>query len=223
LGQWDVFLSPYKQAVDELKVKLKGMRSQFSIVNANSPIEFVTGRIKPLASIYDKSLQKGIPFEPSDKLATELQDIVGVRIMCQFVDDISAVTELIRQRNDMKVIEEKDYITHSKPSGYRSHHMIIEYPVETIQGRKIVIAEIQIRTLAMNFWASIEHSLNYKYKGEFPEEIKERLQNAAEAAFRLDEEMSQIRSEVQEAQAYFSEYKEDPAVLNNSEKERDKS
>ena len=223
LGQWDVFLSPYKQAVDELKVKLKGMRSQFSIVNANSPIEFVTGRIKPLASIYDKSLQKGIPFEPSDKLATELQDIVGVRIMCQFVDDISAVTELIRQRNDMKVIEEKDYITHSKPSGYRSHHMIIEYPVETIQGRKIVIAEIQIRTLAMNFWASIEHSLNYKYKGEFPEEIKERLQNAAEAAFRLDEEMSQIRSEIQEAQAYFSEYKEDPAVLNNSEKERDKS
>lgn len=223
MGQWDVFLSPYKQAVDELKVKLKGMRSQFGIVNANSPIEFVTGRIKPLASIYDKSLQKGIPFEPSDKLATELQDIVGVRIMCQFVDDIAAVTELIRQRNDMKVIEEKDYITHSKPSGYRSHHMIIEYPVETIQGRKIVIAEIQIRTLAMNFWASIEHSLNYKYKGEFPDEIKERLQNAAEAAFRLDEEMSQIRSEIQEAQAYFSEYKEDPAVLNNSEKERDKS
>ena len=223
MGQWDVFLSPYKQAVDELKVKLKGMRSQFSIVNANSPIEFVTGRIKPLASIYDKSLQKGIPFEPSDKLATELQDIVGVRIMCQFVDDIAAVTELIRQRNDMKVIEEKDYITHSKPSGYRSHHMIIEYPVETIQGRKIVIAEIQIRTLAMNFWASIEHSLNYKYKGEFPSEIKERLQNAAEAAFRLDEEMSQIRSEIQEAQAYFSEYKEDLAVLNNSEKERDKS
>ena len=223
LGQWDVFLSPYKQAVDELKVKLKGMRSQFGIVNANSPIEFVTGRIKPLARIYDKSLQKGIPFEPSDKLATELQDIVGVRIMCQFVDDISAVTELIRQRNDMKVIEEKDYITHSKPSGYRSHHMIIEYPVETIQGLKIVIAEIQIRTLAMNFWASIEHSLNYKYKGEFPTEIKERLQNAAEAAFRLDEEMSQIRSEIQEAQAYFSEYKEDPAVLNNSEKERDKS
>ncbi|MGM9943818.1 MAG: GTP pyrophosphokinase family protein [Lysinibacillus sp.] len=223
MGQWDVFLSPYKQAVDELKVKLKGMRSQFSIVNANSPIEFVTGRIKPLASIYDKSLQKGIPFEPSDKLATELQDIVGVRIMCQFVDDISTVTQLIRQRNDMKVIEEKDYITHSKPSGYRSHHMIIEYPVETVQGRKIVVAEIQIRTLAMNFWASIEHSLNYKYKGEFPAEIKERLQNAAEAAFRLDEEMSQIRSEIQEAQAYFSEYKEDPAVLNNSEKERDKS
>lgn len=224
MGQWEVFLGPYKQAVDELKVKLKGMRSQFGIVNTNSPIEFVTGRVKPLASIYDKSLEKGIPFEPKDELATELQDIAGLRIMCQFVDDISTVTQLIRQRKDMHVIEERDYITHSKPSGYRSHHMIVEYPVETIQGKKIVLAEIQIRTLAMNFWASIEHSLNYKYKGDFPEEIKNRLQSAAEAAFRLDEEMSLIRSEIQEAQAYFSEFKEasNPTLHTTKDKEREK-
>ncbi|MEY9970878.1 putative GTP pyrophosphokinase [Lysinibacillus sp. RC46] len=221
MGQWEIFLSPYKQAVDELKVKLKGMRSQFGIVNANSPIEFVTGRVKPLASIYDKSLEKGLAFEPSKQLGDELGDIAGLRIMCQFVDDISTVTELIRQRKDMRVVEERDYITHNKPSGYRSYHMIVEYPVETIQGKKVVLAEIQIRTLAMNFWASIEHSLNYKYKGMFPEEIKNRLQSAAEAAFRLDEEMSSIRSEIQEAQAYFSEYKEasNPNLL--SEKERD--
>lgn len=222
MAKWELFLNPYKQAVDELKIKLKGMRSQFTMTSTNSPIEFVTGRVKPLASIYDKAHEKGVPFEPSNYLAKELQDIAGLRIMCQFVDDISTVTELIRQRNDLKVIEEKDYITQSKPSGYRSHHMIIEYPVETIYGRKIVIAEIQIRTLAMNFWASIEHSLNYKYKGEFPDEIKQRLQNAAEAAFRLDEEMSQIRSEIQEAQVYFSEFKEDPAFnTNNKEKERE--
>ncbi len=201
MGQWEIFLSPYKQAVDELKIKLKGMRSQFGIVNANSPIEFVTGRVKPLASIYDKTLEKGLAFEPSKQLGDELGDIAGVRIMCQFVDDISTVTELIRQRKDMRVVEERDYITHNKPSGYRSYHMIVEYPVETIQGKKVVLAEIQIRTLAMNFWASIEHSLNYKYKGMFPEEIKNRLQSAAEAAFRLDEEMSSIRSEIQEAQS----------------------
>ncbi|MFJ7699357.1 GTP pyrophosphokinase family protein [Lysinibacillus fusiformis] len=221
MGQWEIFLSPYKQAVDELKVKLKGMRSQFGIVNANSPIEFVTGRVKPLASIYDKTLEKGLAFEPSKLLGDELGDIAGLRIMCQFVDDIATVTELIRQRKDMRVVEERDYITHNKPSGYRSYHMIVEYPVETIQGKKVVLAEIQIRTLAMNFWASIEHSLNYKYKGMFPEEIKNRLQSAAEAAFRLDEEMSSIRSEIQEAQAYFSEYKEasNPNLL--SEKERD--
>ncbi|HBT71005.1 MAG TPA: GTP pyrophosphokinase family protein [Lysinibacillus sp.] len=221
MGQWEIFLSPYKQAVDELKVKLKGMRSQFGIVNANSPIEFVTGRVKPLASIYDKTLEKGLAFEPSKQLGDELGDIAGLRIMCQFVDDIATVTELIRQRKDMRVVEERDYITHNKPSGYRSYHMIVEYPVETIQGKKVVLAEIQIRTLAMNFWASIEHSLNYKYKGMFPEEIKNRLQSAAEAAFRLDEEMSLIRSEIQEAQAYFSEYKEasNPNLL--TEKERD--
>ncbi|GLC87733.1 GTP pyrophosphokinase [Lysinibacillus piscis] len=221
MGQWEKFLSPYKQAVDELKIKLKGMRTQFGIVNANSPIEFVTGRVKPLASIYDKTLEKGLAFEPSKELGDTLGDIAGVRIMCQFVDDISTVVELIRQRNDMRVVEERNYIAQSKQSGYRSYHMIVEYPVETIQGRKVVLAEIQIRTLAMNFWASIEHSLNYKYKGMFPEEIKNRLQSAAEAAFRLDEEMSSIRSEIQEAQAYFSEYKEasNPTLL--SEKERD--
>ncbi|MEG0260392.1 MAG: GTP pyrophosphokinase family protein [Lysinibacillus sp.] len=221
MGQWEVFLSPYKQAVDEMKIKLKGMRTQFGIVNANSPIEFVTGRVKPLASIYDKTLEKGIAFEPSKQLGDELGDIAGVRIMCQFVDDIAAVTELIRQRKDMRVVEERDYITHSKPSGYRSHHMIVEYPVETIQGKMVVLAEIQIRTLAMNFWASIEHSLNYKYKGMFPEEIKNRLQSAAEAAFILDEEMSLIRSEIQEAQAYFSEYKEASNPNLRSEKERE--
>ncbi|PKC50871.1 hypothetical protein RhiirA1_485132, partial [Rhizophagus irregularis] len=103
MGQWDVFLSPYKQAVDELKIKLKGMRSQFGIRGNTSPIEFVTGRVKPLASIYDKSLEKGIPFEPSERLAEEMQDIAGLRIMCQFVDDITTVTNLIRQRDDLRV------------------------------------------------------------------------------------------------------------------------
>lgn len=222
MGQWERFLGPYKQAVDELKVKLKGMRSQFGINNTNSPIEFVTGRVKPLASIYDKTLEKGLPFEPSEQLAHEIQDIAGLRIMCQFIDDIFTVVDLIRQRKDMTIIEERDYISHSKSSGYRSHHVIVQYPVETIHGTKIVLAEIQIRTLAMNFWASIEHSLNYKYKGDFPEEIKNRLQSAAEAAFQLDEEMSQIRSEIHEAQAYFTELKEgDNPKTNRPNKERD--
>jgi putative GTP pyrophosphokinase len=208
MGQWERFLEPYKQAVDELKVKLKGMRMQFEIENTNSPIEFVTGRVKPLASIYDKTLEKGISFEPSTQLVQELPDIAGLRMMCQFVDDIETVVELLRSRHDLKIIEERDYISQEKPSGYRSYHMIIEYPVQTIHGEKTILAEIQIRTLAMNFWASIEHSLNYKYKGLFPDEIKNRLQSAAEAAFRLDEEMSLIRDEIQEAQKYFSDYKE---------------
>ena len=222
MGQWERFLDPYKQAVSELKVKLKGMRTQYEVDNTNSPIEFVTGRVKPLASIYDKSLQKGIFFEPSETLAKEIPDIAGLRMMCQFVDDIETVVKLLRARNDLKIVEERDYISNKKQSGYRSYHMIIEYPVQTIHGEVMILAEIQIRTLAMNFWASIEHSLNYKYKGVFPEEIKKRLQYAAEAAFRLDEEMSLIRGEIQEAQKYFSENKElsSPILHQNQPEER---
>ncbi|MTD30448.1 GTP pyrophosphokinase family protein [Planomicrobium sp. YIM 101495] len=211
MGQWDRFLAPYKQAVDEMKIKFKGMRREFETVNTNSPIEFVTGRVKPLASIYDKTLEKGIVFEPSEELAHELQDIAGIRMMCQFVGDIETVVGLLRKRKDLRIVEEKDYISHEKQSGYRSYHVIVEYPVQTIGGQQWILAEIQIRTLAMNFWASIEHSLNYKYKGDFPTEIKERLQRAAEAAFQLDEEMSQIRDEIQEAQQYFTEFKDTPS------------
>ena len=210
MPQWNKFLEPYKQAVDELKVKLKGIRSQYELEDIHTPVEFITGRVKPRASIYDKTLEKGIPFEPSDELATELPDIAGLRIMCQFVGDIQSVVEILRQRNDLKVIEERDYISNKKASGYRSYHVIINYPVQTIQGEKTILAEIQIRTLAMNFWASIEHSLNYKYESALPEEISIRLERAAEAAFRLDEEMSLIRDEIQDAQQYFSIYKEDP-------------
>lgn len=205
MKNWDHFLAPYRQAVDELKVKLRGMRGQFELKSSPSPIEFVTGRVKPLASILDKAEQKGIPL---DKLETEMQDIAGLRMMCQFVDDIKTVVELLRQRNDFEIVEERNYISHKKVSGYRSYHVVISYPVQTITGEKKILVEIQIRTLAMNFWATIEHSLNYKYKGQFPKDIRIRLQRAAEAAFRLDEEMSLIRGEIQEAQAFFTLKKE---------------
>lgn len=208
MKEWKQFLEPYKQAVAELKVKFKGLRAQYELEGVHMPVEFVTGRVKPLASIYDKTLEKNIPFKPSSELAEELPDIAGLRIMCQFVDDIGKVVDTLRKRTDIRVIEERDYISHKKPSGYRSLHLIIEYPVQTIRGEKTILAEIQIRTLAMNFWASIEHSLNYKYQGELPNEIRHRLERAAEAAFRLDEEMSLIRDEIHDAQQYFSAYKE---------------
>ncbi|MBC1435591.1 GTP pyrophosphokinase [Paenilisteria rocourtiae] len=211
MNHWEDFLAPYKQAVEELKIKLKGMRSQFQLANNHSPIEFVTGRVKPVSSILDKANKKDIPL---DRLVEEMQDIAGLRMMCQFVDDINVVVSLLRQRNDFRIIEERDYITNKKPSGYRSYHVVIEYPVETVQGEKKILAEIQIRTLAMNFWATIEHSLNYKYQGEFPEDINVRLKRAAEAAFLLDEEMSEIREEVQEAQVYFTKNKEVPKDKN---------
>ena len=112
---------------------------------------------------------------------------------------------MLRQRQDFKVIEERDYINNTKQSGYRSYHVIIEYPIETLSGQKMILAEIQIRTLAMNFWATIEHTLRYKYDGDYPAEIQHRLERAAEAAYLLDEEMSEIKEEIQEAQKYYTQ------------------
>ncbi|WP_277678589.1 GTP pyrophosphokinase [Gracilibacillus dipsosauri] len=197
---WRTFLAPYAQVVDELKVKLRGMRAQFEYESHHSPIEFVTGRVKPISSIKEKMKRKHIPFE---KIETDLQDIAGLRIVCQFVDDIHDIVNRLRSREDFEIIEERDYINHKKESGYRSYHLIIQYPVETIHGLRQIIAEIQIRTLAMNFWATNEHSLNYKYEGQIPEKIQTRLKRAAEAAFRLDEEMAKIKDEIQEAQRIY--------------------
>lgn len=197
---WETFLDPYIQTVGELKIKLRGIRKQFRKQNRHSPIEFVTGRVKSVESIQEKMVLRGISEE---NLAQDLQDIAGLRIMVQFVDDVDEVLALLRKRHDMTVVQERDYITHMKSSGYRSYHVVVEYPVDTIDGQKKVLAEIQIRTLAMNFWATIEHSLNYKYQGDFPEEIKQRLEKTAKIALDLDEEMRKIREDIREAQLLF--------------------
>ncbi|AVK63284.1 GTP pyrophosphokinase [Lactobacillus sp. CBA3606] len=201
MEDWNHFLLPYQQAVDELKVKLRGMRKQFRDLNQHEPIEFVTGRVKPIDSIKEKVVRRKVQ---EDRLEQDMQDIAGLRIMCQFVEDIYQVVDLLRKRTDMTILEERDYISNEKPSGYRSYHIVIEYPVQMVGGEKKILAEIQVRTLAMNFWATIEHSLNYKYQGDFPESLSQRLQRAAEAAFSLDKEMSEIREEIQEAQSLFS-------------------
>ena len=125
--------------------------------------------------------------------------------MCQFVEDIYTIVEIIKQRTDMTVINEKDYIKDSKSSGYRSYHVIIMYQVNTIDGPKELQCEIQIRTLAMNFWATIEHSLKYKYDHYIPDELAVRLRRAADAAFLLDQEMGEIREDIIKAQEMFTE------------------
>ncbi|MBP2001268.1 putative GTP pyrophosphokinase [Paenibacillus shirakamiensis] len=199
---WGAFLLPYEQAVEELKVKFKTMRSELKKLEEYAPIEFVTGRVKKISSILDKAKRLNVPM---DQLETGIEDIAGIRIMCQFAEDIRRVAEYIRNRKDLQVIYEKDYITNYKDSGYRSFHMIVEYPVQTALGQKRVLAEIQIRTLAMNFWATIEHSLNYKFRESLPGDMRERLKKAAEAAFILDNEMSSIRQEILDAQKSFED------------------
>lgn len=213
INDWKQFLTPYEQAVDELKVKLRSIRKEYRRKNEYSPIEFVTGRVKEVSSILEKANKYNIPIS---RVEYELEDIAGIRIMCQFVDDIYKVIEILRSRKDMEILYEKDYISNVKISGYRSYHIVIKYPVNMAEGEKIILAEFQIRTLAMNFWATIEHSLNYKYKKNVPPDIQKKLKNAADAAFNLDEEMLTIKDEIMDAQKLF-EIKSDiiTNIMNN--------
>lgn len=200
IGEWKTFLIPYQQAVEELKVKIKSIRREYRRRNEYSPIEFVTGRVKEVSSILEKAHKFNMPFY---RIKYEMEDIAGIRVMCQFVDDIGRVVEILRNRKDMSIVYEKDYVTNVKRSGYRSYHVIIKYPINMAEGQQEILAEIQIRTLAMNFWATIEHSLNYKYKHEIPAFIKDKLKSTADLTFKLDEQMLGIKDEIKDAQKLF--------------------
>ncbi|RMC40755.1 MULTISPECIES: GTP pyrophosphokinase family protein [unclassified Lactobacillus] len=201
---WENFLWPYDEAVRELKIKFRSLRQSFLTEREHSPIEFVVGRVKSVDSIKEKMQRRVISPEV---IETDMQDIAGIRIVCQFVDDIYKVVDLIHARDDMEVVEERDYVKNAKSSGYRSYHMVISYTIYLPEGSKKLLAEIQIRTLAMNFWATVEHTLNYKYQGSYPKDISKRLKSTAETAYKLDEEMSFIKDEVQEAQKVFTKNK----------------
>ncbi|MCD7763878.1 MAG: GTP pyrophosphokinase family protein [Lachnospiraceae bacterium] len=194
---WREILSPYDLAVKELVVKFEHLIYEYRNQGQYSPIEQVTGRVKTVASILDKVQKKHIT---TDELEERITDIAGVRIICQFVEDIQKVVEIIRARTDMEIVSERDYVSHKKDSGYRSYHIIVRYEVQTTKGSRKINVEIQIRTLAMNFWSTIEHSLQYKYKKNIPEHVSEKLSNVANAIITLDSEMSSVRSEIMDAQ-----------------------
>lgn len=210
---WREILDPYALAVDELVLKFNHIAKEHRQADIYSPIEQVNGRVKKISSILEKAQRKQIDLEEIER---KIDDIAGIRIICQFVEDIDRVVDLIRKRNDMAIIEEKDYIKKSKESGYRSYHIIIAYTVQTMNGPKELKAEIQIRTLAMNFWATVEHSLQYKYKENIPKHIRQRLLKASEAIVVLDEEMSMVRGEIMDAQNSFRRKADIVAdILNN--------
>ncbi len=196
---WREFLAPYRLAVDELVIKFRHIKEEFDIQGMYSPIDTVEGRVKTIESILDKLQKKDISMNDMEE---KVEDIAGIRVTCQFVEDIDKVVELIRERQDMKIQLEKDYIRHIKESGYRSYHLIISYTVHTVKGPKTLPAEIQIRTMGMNFWATIEHSLQYKYKGSIPEQVQQKLSNASAAIDSIDHAMSEVRDEIMDAQVY---------------------
>ncbi|SDX42975.1 GTP pyrophosphokinase [Eubacterium barkeri] len=214
IENWQEFLFPYEQAVDELLLKFKSIKKQTTDRGEISPIESISGRVKSISSILEKIDKYGIR---TRDLEDEILDIAGIRIICQFVEDIYEVVNMVCERDgkDLTIVKVKNYMAgedlsvlksgagQPKESGYQSYHIIIKYPVITSLGYKELNVEIQIRTLAMNFWAIIEHSLKYKYKEGLPGELQNRLVSMAEAVTDLDQEMSVIRDEILNAQQLF--------------------
>lgn len=192
---WKSFLQPYELAVEGFILKFEGIKKQYQLKGQYCPIEIVSGRVKSIDSILDKARRMNVPFEKIDEL---LYDIGGVRITSKYIDDVYVICELIKTRKDVKILEIRDYIKNMKPSGYRSLHILTEYNVETIDGQVPVKLEFQIRTHAMHFWASIEHSLKYKYRKKIPQELKERLYQVAITGSKLDDEMTTLHQLIKE-------------------------
>lgn len=197
---WNSFFLPYKQAVSELQLKFSMLKEQYLMKGEYSPIQNVISRVKSPDSILEKAKKYGYTL---DQIDYKIKDIAGIRIVTQFEEDILQIAAIIKLRRDMKVVTIKDYLANPKPSGYRSIHLIIEYEVDTVNGAETILCEIQIRTLAMDFWSTIEHSLNYKYKDAMPPNIKERLVLAARSITDIDSEMDKIKDEITDAQRLF--------------------
>ncbi|MBS4200461.1 GTP pyrophosphokinase family protein [Bacillus sp. FJAT-49732] len=190
------FFLPYQMALHELESDFKIIDLEWKTRYGYSVIEHKKTRIKTLRSLVEKIQRKEIPLT-QEAVRNEIRDILGVRIVTSFVDDVYMLKEHIQQREDIRIIRVKDYIQDPKMSGYKSLHLIVETQVILSNEIIWVPAEIQIRTSAMDFWASTEHKLNYKYQGEtIPEDAQKQLIELAKASSLMDKEMSRLRTQL---------------------------
>jgi putative GTP pyrophosphokinase len=188
---WRAMLMPYELAVKELTIKFQHIIKEYKRNNAHSPIEQVSGRVKSVSSILEKLQRKNM--EVSINSAVEnLYDIAGVRVVCSYIQDVFQIADLLSSQDDISVKRVNDYIHHPKPNGYRSLHLVIEVPVFLAEGRMMVPVEVQIRTIAMDFWASLEHNLRYKADGIVPQDIADELLRTAQDIAAIDERMQTI-------------------------------
>ena len=195
--QFQQAMMRYTCAIREVKTKLEVLNDELSVKNQRNPIEMIKSRVKKPKSIVEKLQRRG--FEVSlESMEKNLDDVAGIRIICSFLDDIYEVADMLIRQDDVKVIAVKDYIKNPKPNGYRSYHMIIEIPVFFSDSKKPIRVEVQIRTIAMDFWASLDHQL--KYKKSFIDdngEISEELKQCAEVIAGTDVKMLEIRKKIE--------------------------
>ncbi|MGB4137158.1 MAG: GTP pyrophosphokinase family protein [Microbacterium sp.] len=194
------FLRDYEFGMREVETKISILRDEFTHDHAYNPIEHVKSRLKSPDGIVEKVVRKGI--EPDfDTIRREITDIAGVRVTCSFVSDVYRLFDLFTRQDDITVRVVKDYIANPKPNGYRSLHAIVEVPVFLSTGAVPVPVEVQFRTIAMDFWASLEHKIHYKFDGRVPGHLVESLTDAADAAGELDLRMERLHREAHAVQA----------------------
>ncbi len=187
----------YDSAIEVVKTYLNILDSEFSVKFQRNPIHNIESRLKSPQSIIGKLQKKGLPIS-ADSAQKNLLDMAGIRVTCCYISDIYAIADLLSRRDDFVVIKKKDYIMNPKPSGYRSYHMIINVPVYLSSQKKYAPVEIQIRTMAMDFWASLEHQLKYKTSNAMTPELSEELRDCAEKIAETDMQMQRIFSQLNE-------------------------
>ncbi|MCM1045820.1 MAG: response regulator [Candidatus Gastranaerophilales bacterium] len=185
----------YRCAIMEVETKLKVLNEEFSREYKRNPIESIKSRLKSPESIYEKLERKRCPVT-MENIETYLSDVAGVRVICSFPDDIYRLAELLAAQDDITLLKRKDYIKEPKPNGYRSLHLIVSIPIFLSREKKYMKVEVQLRTIAMDFWASLEHKLKYKKNVENTEEIVGQLKACAVSIEALDYQMQEIRNKI---------------------------
>ncbi|MBO4679675.1 MAG: GTP pyrophosphokinase family protein [Lachnospiraceae bacterium] len=193
---WNEVTLLYSSALKQINTKLEILNDEFQHVHQYNPIEHIKSRLKTPESIV-KKLKKYGQESTIENMVAYVNDIAGIRVICSFTNDIYRIADMISNQSDIRVIEVRDYIKNPKPSGYMSYHMLVTVPVYLSDRIVDTKVEIQIRTVAQDFWASLEHKINYKFEGDVPDKIKEELEECAYVVSKLDDHMLLLNEEVQ--------------------------
>lgn len=192
---WQEVTLVYNSALKQINTKLEVLNDEFQHVHQYNPIEHIKSRIKTPESIVKKLKRHGYESD-IENMVRYVNDIAGIRVICSFTSDIYRIAEMIRLQNDIHVVTVKDYIRNPKPSGYKSYHMLVTVPVFLSDRTVEVKVEIQIRTVAMDFWASLEHKIKYKFEGNAPEHVKNELVECSRMVSELDQRMQELNEEI---------------------------
>ena len=197
IADYNTLMAYFRCAIMEIETKLNVLNEEFSLRFDRNPISSIKSRLKKPVSIKEKCERKGIPFSLED-IEREIHDIAGVRVVCSFERDVYRIAEALLSQDDIELIERRDYIKNPKKNGYRSLHLILTVPIFLAHEKRIMKVEVQLRTIAMDFWASLEHQLYYKKDFSFTEDMRRELVDCAELSSRLDRRMDELRRLVAE-------------------------